>query len=226
MARRFKCREDFYHIQHDPSKSIDIYIHAIETGRQNLISLGCTIDDSQTLDLLLMNLHPSYHTIRTSILTAKSEPSLSDVKGILIGSASSAIEIKSEPIDFAFAVRSKHGNIQKKKSGQFPRSGTTPPPTLEDDKGFRWCDPTNENHCHRCGRQNHIAAFCVYNMPREVREWIITGPPKPRYFPPTSTNTAHQTEQVLSSTTFDHYSPRPSSPSSCSSSPGHILLLT
>ena len=55
MARRFKCRQDFYRVEHDPSKSIDIYIHAIESARQNLTSLGCIVDDSQTLDVLLMN---------------------------------------------------------------------------------------------------------------------------------------------------------------------------
>jgi hypothetical protein len=31
MAHCFKCCEDFHCIKHDPSKSIDIYIHAVKT---------------------------------------------------------------------------------------------------------------------------------------------------------------------------------------------------
>jgi hypothetical protein len=45
---------------------------------------------------------------------------------------------------------------------------------LVDDKGFRWCDTTNENGCHRCGRPNHIAARCMYNMPQGIKDHLLT----------------------------------------------------
>jgi hypothetical protein len=226
LARRFKCREDFHHIEHDPSKSIDIYIHAIETARQRLKDLGCTVDDTQTLDVLLMNLHPSYHTIRTSILTAQSEPSLSDVKGILIGSASSAIVIKSEPVDIAFAAGPKRG-VSKKKSGQFSRSGTNPSSSPEDDKGFRWCDPTNEGHCHRCGRPGHIAARCIYDMPQVVKDWVMNPPHYPRFHPPSTDSNNRQQETVLSATlaTQDYDIYGNSQPSSLPSQPTFLLQI-
>jgi hypothetical protein len=139
-----------------------------------------------------MNLHPSFHTIYTSILTAKSEPSLSDVKGILIGSASSAIIIKSEPVDITLATQSsnKH-DIPRKQSGQFSRTGTTPSSPPEDKKGFHWCDPTNEGHCHHCGHPGHIAAHCIYNMPQDVQDWVMNYP-KGAHSPPPSTNPNHQ----------------------------------
>ncbi|KAJ7750158.1 hypothetical protein B0H14DRAFT_2636230 [Mycena olivaceomarginata] len=47
---------------------------------------------------------------------------------------------------------------------------------MEDKNGYRWCDPTNENHCHRCGRRNHIAARCVADMPKDIKAWILDRP--------------------------------------------------
>ena len=41
------------------------------------------------------------------------------------------------------------------------------------DGGFRWCDPSNEGHYHRCGRAGHIAARCIYNMPQHVKDWVL-----------------------------------------------------
>ncbi|KAJ7502313.1 hypothetical protein B0H11DRAFT_664856 [Mycena galericulata] len=45
-----------------------------------------------------------------------------------------------------------------------------------DDKGYHWCDPTNENHCHRCGRSGHIAARCIHDMPQHIKDWVMNGP--------------------------------------------------
>ena len=47
---------------------------------------------------------------------------------------------------------------------------------VEDEKGNRWCDPMNENHCHRCGRIGHIAARCVYDMPDDIKSWVLDRP--------------------------------------------------
>ena len=133
----------------------------------------------------------------------------------------------------AYAARPKQGNTVK-QSGQFSRSGTTPgfsrsdttppPPSLEDDKGFRWCDPTNEGHCHRCGRPGHIAAFCMYSMPRDIREWILARPPRSSYSSSPSTNPKHQSEQLLSSTLINKNMYTSSPPSSPSSSPPRFIL--
>lgn len=105
MPRRLQAREAFYRIEHDPSKPISIYIHAVDSARQVLVDLGSNIDDTETLNVLLMNLHPDFHTVRTTILTAATEPTLANVKNILAGSAGSAITIKSESFDLAMAAR-------------------------------------------------------------------------------------------------------------------------
>ncbi|KAL1687027.1 hypothetical protein GGG16DRAFT_105315 [Schizophyllum commune] len=47
------------------------------------------------------------------------------------------------------------------------------PPTFD---GFRWCDPTHDSHCHCCGQKGHIAAYCIYDMPQKVKQWVMRRP--------------------------------------------------
>lgn len=201
ISRRLKARQEFYHVTHDPTRPIDVYIHAIISARSTLQNLGCTIEDTETtgMDVLLMNLHPDYHTIRTSILTAKDEPTLDSVKSILTGASVSAIvTVKQEPTGFALAAQGRrgfqsgnrsHGQTRSRspqgssqrgnwnfQSGHSSGSKSDRPPSRQDDKGFRWCDPTNERHCHRCGRSGHIAALCIYDMPQHIKDWVMNNP--------------------------------------------------
>ncbi|KAJ7115022.1 hypothetical protein C8R44DRAFT_795181, partial [Mycena epipterygia] len=44
-----------------------------------------------------------------------------------------------------------------------------------DDKGYHWCDPTNKNHCHCCGRSGHIAARCIHDMPQHIKDWVMNN---------------------------------------------------
>ena len=180
MPRRLKAREDFYRVEHDPTQSIYAYIFAVEKASKALVDLGCKVQETETKDVLLMNLHSSYHTVRTSILTAQKEPSLAEVKSILSGSSGSAVAIKSEPVEVAMAARvhGRHpGRAQPQPQPQpQPQHYQGGDPHPVDQFGFRWCDPTNNDHCHRCGRPGHIAAKCITNMPQEVIDWILNSP--------------------------------------------------
>lgn len=211
ITRRIQARKDFYSVQHNPSCHIDEYIHDVTVARTALTTLGVDVSDTETLDVLLMNLHPDYNTIVTTILAASEEPKLDKVKSILSGASVSFLDIKKEPA-LANAASSKHGGHHGHSSGHRPhhrsrsrsgghhgqssdhrshdrsrshsggrsgsRSGSKAdgPPSRHDAKGFRWCDPTNERHCHRCGRAGHIAANCIHDMPQNVKDWVMSNP--------------------------------------------------
>lgn len=201
MPRRIKARHDFYHVEHDPSQSIDVYIHSVNKARQALVALNCKVDDTETLDVLLMNLHSSYEGIRTSILTAKDEPSLESVKSILTGSARSVMAVKSEPTDIALAAQGARRGGGRKDYGHGYGGGRAGADSSKgpsrDDNGYRWCDPSNEGHCHRCGRSGHIAARCIHDMPQHVKDWVMSGPPRPPSS--SSANQATSQEEVANS---------------------------
>jgi hypothetical protein len=64
-----------------------------------------------------------------------------------------------------------------------------------DNKGYRWCNPVNNQGCHRCGRTGHIAARCMYEMPQHVKDWLMaprsrSSSPSPKQ-PPHNSNAAY-----------------------------------
>ncbi|KAJ7210418.1 hypothetical protein GGX14DRAFT_363326, partial [Mycena pura] len=195
MSRRIKARSDFYHATHDPHLPIDIYINKITASRSVLKGLGCEPGDSETTDVLLMNLHPSWSGVRTSITSNKDEQKLADVIGILNGSSVDP-PIKDEdqelPAGALAASNARFGSGGRRGgagggnghsgggrghgggyTGGGHGSSDTGGDRVSDDKGYHWCDPTNENHCHRCGRSGHIAARCIHDMPQHIKDWVM-----------------------------------------------------
>ena len=91
LGCRLTARQDLYRVVHDPSKPISAYIHSVEKAAQVLKDLSAPVDEVQLGDILLMNLHESYSTVCTSLLTSKDEPKLEEIKNILLGSSISTI---------------------------------------------------------------------------------------------------------------------------------------
>lgn len=234
MPRRIQARHNFYHVVHDPSQPIGVYIHAVGQARKALTTLGCKVDDVETLDVLLMNLDPSFASVKTAILTSKDEPNLEGVKAILLGGVQSAfpVAVKSEPSAAALAAQGLRRGGGRRYSGsggghsgsgsgggQFGSGGAgagdRPRAPSRDDRGYRWCDPTNEGHCHRCGRSGHIAARCVHDMPQHVKDWVLAGPPQYASVADASNDhVAGLTTALNTSVLFPHRSHSRSPPSS------------
>ncbi|KAF8169895.1 hypothetical protein K438DRAFT_1854860 [Mycena galopus ATCC 62051] len=189
MARRLKARSD------------------LRATRKALKGLGCEPSDLETADLLLLNLHSSWSTVRTTITSNKDEQKVSDIISILNGSTVEIDHIKEEYPHLSMAAQhgsfgsgGRYGGVagscngssgarstpHGSSSGGHPHGGGSAPPATapsgppSDDKGFHWCDPTNENHCHRCGRSGHIAARCIYDMPQHIKDWVMHNSPRKR----------------------------------------------
>lgn len=223
MGHRMQARQQFYAISHDTSKPIDFYIQAIMAASRKLTAVGIKVEDTEIKDVLLMNLDTSYYPIRTTILAQKTEPTLDEVKTLLTSSTSAEItsSFSSEKIMLSHAGRksggnghghhhgsgswrdgNRHGQDHHESKGSGHALGSDGSPV--DNKGFRWCNPTNEGACHRCGRTGHIAARCMYNMPQEVKDWILAG----------SSQNSHDAQQRANSTYHFLSSPINSPPGS------------
>lgn len=177
--RMASCRE-FYNVSHDPSLSISQYVQAVTAARAKLAAFGCKIEDTEFIDVLLMNIHKSYHHVRASILMEKTEPDLAQIKSMLAGSANATetISVKQEPLSPVLGFRAgallgRTGRIGG--SGQVGALGNPIRPGCIDSKGYTWGDVTNMSGCHRCGRSGHIAACCMYTMPDHVKDWIMSS---------------------------------------------------
>jgi hypothetical protein len=170
LGARMVARKEFYDITHDPNHPISQYIQSVLAAKSKLVLLGCTITDTEVIDILLMQLDPSYHSVHITILSQTSEPKLEDIKAILTASsASHDVIIKSEPVDeLLTAARADHS----KKVSQV------------DDKGLHWCDTDRDRVCHCCGHSGHIAARCMYNIPQSIKDWILKSRVPPPSLPP------------------------------------------
>lgn len=178
MGHRMAARREFYNIDHDPSLPISQYIQIVTAARLKLAAYGVTIEDTEFIDVLLMNIHESYHNVRSSILMESTEPTLDRIKNMLTGSAAAAdtTTVKLELANRAYGQGGRTGRSgggYGDRPGQGGVSGVRP--GRVDVKGYTWSDTTNSSGCHRCGRTGHIAARCMYNMPDHVKEWIMSS---------------------------------------------------
>ena len=220
IGHRVEARKHLYHgITHDPSKPIGMFIHEVVSAAQKLKDMDCKVEDSEITDIILMGLDSSLHHVRTTILVLEKQPTLDELKKLLTSATS--VAPPSSSLHSAFAVSGKAKLPRSSGHGSFPSNPNTSPspnsagvfsgPPL-DSKGFRWCNPTNEGHCHRCGREGHIAARCMYNMPQDVKNWIVATSYQNRHPDIEKANTVHH---FLSSPPGSSPgSPAPSPPSS------------
>lgn len=160
MSSRIEARRVFYTTTQDPSQPVDFYIQALKNAKTRLQAMGQTITDQEYKDILLMNLHPDFHHIRTSLMSQTPEPSVEQVESVLNSSPLEATtSIKMESI---FAVHHK-----------FQRGGRDRQEYPTDGRGYSWCDAERSNVCHRCGRAGHVAHLCIGDMPKNVKDWVL-----------------------------------------------------
>jgi hypothetical protein len=141
-----KAHQDLYQVHHNPSKPIAVYLHTVDQAVQVLKDLSVIVSDTEVGDIILMNLHESFSTVCTTILTSKVEPDLKQIKDVLSGtsiSTFSSISIMQEPdiTPSAFTTHVSHCS----------NNPSTLPPSAVDSRGFHWCNPDNEGHCFCCG---------------------------------------------------------------------------
>lgn len=184
LASRISARESLYSIFHDPSRPIDSYIKDVSSSCAMLKALGVTVSDDEIINLILMHLDPSFHHVRTSIiLSAETDPTkkitLAHVKSVLgtsvSANTSSVPHIKQEDSGgsgLALAARIGGRGRSGGFGGQGSGLGSGGSGTV-DGKGYRWCDPSKEGCCHRCGRQGHQAYRCIYDMPSHIKDSVM-----------------------------------------------------
>ncbi|KAJ7785149.1 hypothetical protein DFH07DRAFT_763757 [Mycena maculata] len=174
------------------------------------------------MDILLMNLQPLWSGVRTSITSNKDEQKL-----ILNGSTVDPPVKDEDDETLLGAMAAGHarfgsggrrggagggngysggGSSVHARGGRYG-GGSGNHPT--DEKGHHWCDPTNENHCHRCGQSGHIAARCIHNMPQHIKDWVMGNPSHERsHAAAESAQHVHTYDDVGTDSEDDEYRPQ------------------
>ncbi|KAF7349620.1 CCHC-type domain-containing protein [Mycena sanguinolenta] len=186
MTTRMNARRDFVRTIHDPSKPIALYISAIEEAVTRLERLGAKPGPSEIADTLLMNLDDSLSATRITILTAEKEPTLEAIKAQIRNAGPSVPlkEIKKEEEDddelsplAAHTARTRSEPPRSRASRGTGTSGSRRAPGTSGSHKFHWCSPTSNDQCRRCGTPGHISDRCIHDMPSNVKDWVLAGPP-------------------------------------------------
>lgn len=200
-SRRYEIRNRFNKPVHKLDRPIEEYIQGVLQARKELQALGCSIDDTETADMIIMNLNPAFETVRTTLIARDKEPTLIELQAILkeadrdlkkdeevSPAGETALAARRVGGDWRRGATSgrSHGHghghrdreVRKSRSREDlgsgkGSSGNSRASGFKCNRGYRWCDTTNDNHCHRCGQTGHIAARCVTKMPPEVVAWIF-----------------------------------------------------
>ena len=112
FARCVELRKAFYSAEHDPSKPIEIYVQKVIDAKVQLTAMGHKVDDIEVKDVILMNLHSTYETVKLSLLTQPTKPSLDVIRTILTSSSpiiDAPFSVKSEMTEIALATKFGRG---------------------------------------------------------------------------------------------------------------------
>lgn len=219
-SRRVTLRTAFHTVTHDTSLPVEKYVEKVTELRDQLVALGEEVSENYFKDVLLANLDPLYLPIRNTLLSQPAgESDLAAVKSVISGATyikPDTENVKLEPEESALATRSGGGKVFASSGSGHGKSGHRNRDRaahtsgdeghgMDDEKGFRWCDPTHEDHCHRCGRRNHIAARCVADMPKDIKAWVLDRPGSKE-----RSNAIHQTYVPHPSFSTHRHRPSPS----------------
>ncbi|KAF7340496.1 hypothetical protein MSAN_02121000 [Mycena sanguinolenta] len=171
-ALRLALRNQLYSIRHDPKQPISVYIEAIRTVACQLKAIGHEVKPEDLADIILLRLHPSFSSIRSTLSNVTPFPKLDDLISAIKAyelqeTLSSSVEqtIKKEEEEEVMKEKEDHAML-----------------TREGRKGvkgkFDWGNSKDkEGVCHRCGLSGHIARRCVADMPDDVKAKILTSRP-------------------------------------------------
>jgi hypothetical protein len=158
-------RRRLYHLEHNPSEPISIFLTTIRTITSELASIGHPLKADEIRDVVLMNLHPSFEVIAT-LLASQDKNGSADWTIDSLGTQLSSFEESrhvvspsSEAAHAAYGGRSSHRS--------------TPRHHHRTSSGDNWLNKQNiPNVCARCGHRGHDPASCFRDMPEHVKDRI------------------------------------------------------
>lgn len=166
-AKRMSLRRRLYHLSHDSSEPVTIFINAIRSITTDLASIGHGLKPDEIRDVVLMNLHSNFDTISTILASLDKNDGKEwtlDALSIRLVGWEEAHHDKTGVLGHSemasFAGRYKSGIRQHDR----PRS------------------PSNDNWfnklgipgaCDRCGQLKHSADSCFRDMPEYAKQQAL-----------------------------------------------------
>ncbi|KZV95090.1 hypothetical protein EXIGLDRAFT_611044 [Exidia glandulosa HHB12029] len=105
-ANRIALKRQFYGFKHDPDQPIHVYIAGITGTARKLKAIGVKIKDTDVMDVLILNLAPSWSSIAGTLSTTLDDlASIDDVTGALIDEEGRRGDEQTSSISVAMMAR-------------------------------------------------------------------------------------------------------------------------
>lgn len=179
-ASRRALRARLYQATHNPDKPILEYIQTIVSAAKGLTDLGHKPDDTTIPDILISNLHESWHGVRAILTASSTDPTVDQIKAVLL----------AHEREFPRQMEETAMYSRKDKARDTGRSGRSRPSRRRshsrstsrsdgEEKQYDWLNSTTTG-CHRCGLIGHRASRCMAEMPQWVKDKIMAQVEKRR----------------------------------------------
>jgi len=149
----------FYSVRHDPTKPVSLFIETVQSISRQLKTIGHAPGPNEVEDIILLRLDSSFEPIRSSLITRKDIPTL-----IEIIAAVKQFEQNQEIINPDRWAKKEEDIDAMVSAKTFGTKFTT----------FDWGNQEKRDGvCYRCGKSGHVAAKCIHDMPKKVKDAII-----------------------------------------------------
>jgi hypothetical protein len=155
------CRQ-LYHLNHDPSQPISIFLTNVRSLMSELASIGHALKPDEIRDIVLMNLHSSFEVITTLLASLKkngTEDWTIDSPGTHLAGFEESHSISNLESAIPIAHIAKH----------ISHPHHCHQSSAHDNRLNRQNIP---GACNRCGHSGHTAAGCFCDMPESVKDQL------------------------------------------------------
>jgi gag-polypeptide of LTR copia-type len=165
-ARRMGLRRQLYHLEHDPSQPVSVFLTNVRSLTSELASIGHPLKPDEIRDIILMNLHSSFEVITTLLASLEKNGTdewTIDSLGTRLAGFEESRGISNPESSLPAALAARH----------VPHSRRRHQSPAHDN----WLNRQNiPGACNRCGHSGHTAAACFRDMPEIVKEQLRSRP--------------------------------------------------
>lgn len=170
-SSRIKLKQAFYNPVHDAFKPVESYIDSIVAASNDLAAIGRAVDEIEIADSIIMHLDPSWETIKTILQTRHKDPTVQELRDILLEHQRSlGVSPDSEAAHYTKVRSSGRGKPSRRRDDS--DSDTRSRRRSDSRYDLRWLDPRTDKDCRRCGQYGHIARYCMHDMPSDIKDKV------------------------------------------------------
>jgi hypothetical protein len=160
-AWHMALRQQLYHLEHDPSQPISLFLTAIRSLTTELASIGHALKPDEIRDIILMNLHSSFEVI-TTILASLEKNGMDEWTIDSLGTRLAGFEESR-------AISNPESTLPAALATTHFSCCTHPRSPAHDN----WLNKQGIiGACDRCGHKGHIASSCFRDMPEAVKDQL------------------------------------------------------